>query len=218
MFWARRHYVYARNDGMIVIIDVGIGNLRSVHKALQTLGFASTITKSKTEVKSSSGIILPGVGAFDAGAQELRKMNLESTLLEEIARKKPFLGICVGMQVLFSSSEEGKLNGLSLLKGTCKRFPKSELSVPHMGWNRLIVKKESKLLEGISTGTMMYFAHSFFPVPEDRSIVIAETDYGVNFVSAVSKDNIHAVQFHPEKSGEMGLKLLKNFGKLCKGR
>jgi len=201
---------------MIVIIDYGMGNLRSVQKALQTLGFSCVITKDKTQIKQSSGIILPGVGAFDPAIEELRKSSLESTLLEEIALGKPFLGICLGFQLLFSKSEEGKENGLGIFKGSSKRFPRSSLAVPQMGWNRIVIKKESPMLAGISSSAMMYFAHSYYPVPEDTSIIAAETDYGVNFASVVSKDNIFGVQFHPEKSGEEGLKILRNFGELCK--
>ena len=141
---------------------------------------------------------------------------MESIILEEIALKKPFLGICLGMQLLFSSSEEGKQNGFSVLKGTSKRFPKSGLSVPHMGWNRLIIKRPSKTLDGIPSGTMMYFAHSYYTLPEEESIISAETDYGINFASVISKGNLFGVQFHPEKSGDPGLSILKNFGDLCK--
>lgn len=201
---------------MIAIIDYGMGNLRSVQKALQTLGFPCVITKDKTQIKQASGIILPGVGAFDPAIEELRKNNLESTMLEEIARGKPFLGICLGLQILFTKSEEGKSTGLSVFAGASKRFPPSDLAVPHMGWNRLIIKRRPPILEGIENGAMMYFAHSYFPAPEDASVIAAETDYGANFASVVAKGNVFGVQFHPEKSGEAGLKMLKNFGELCK--
>ncbi len=201
---------------MIVIIDYGIGNLRSVEKAFQSLGFPAAITKDKTEIRQANGVVLPGVGAFDAGILEMRRTNLESAILEEIALKKPFLGICLGMQLLFPSSEEGKERGLNLFKGSCKRFPKSDLAVPHMGWNRLLIKRPSPILEGLSDGTMMYFAHSYYPAPKDETIVSSETDYGITFASSIAKDNVFAVQFHPEKSGEAGLRVLKNFGGLCK--
>jgi glutamine amidotransferase len=200
---------------MIVIIDYGTGNLRSVEKALQALGIPSVITRSKTEIKNASGIILPGVGAFDPAINELRKVGLEDVILEEIALKKPFLGICLGMQLLFSKSSEGEQSGLNVLKGTAKKFPASSLSVPHMGWNRLIIKRPSPILDGIESGAMMYFAHSYYVAPDEESIVSAETDYGINFASVISKDNLFGIQFHPEKSSEAGLKLLKNFGKLC---
>jgi glutamine amidotransferase len=201
---------------MIAIIDYGIGNLRSVEKAFEALGLQATITKNKTDIRNAKGIVLPGVGAFDAGMQELRRTNLESAILEEIALNKPFLRICLGMQLLFSSSEEGGEGGLNLLPGTCKKFPRSDLSVPHMGWNRLIIKQKSPILDGITDGTMVYFAHSYYPAQKDETIISAQTDYGITFTSAITKGNIFAVQFHPEKSGDAGLKVLKNFGKLCR--
>ncbi len=203
---------------MIVIIDYGIGNLRSVEKAFQLLGFPASITKSKSEIRNSSGIVLPGVGAFDAGMAELRKTGLESVILEEIALKKPFFGICLGLQLLLEGSEEGKQKGLGVFKGTCKKFPKSDLAVPHMGWNRLLIKKPSPILEGISDGEMMYFAHSYYPATSDGSLISTVTDYGIDFASTLTKENVFGVQFHPEKSGDAGLKILKNFGNICKKR
>jgi len=192
-----------------------MGNLRSVQKALESLGFACAVTSDRKKIKSSGGIVLPGVGAFDAGITELRKNNLESVILEEIGSGKPFLGICLGMQLLLSSSEEGKLSGLGVFGGKCRRFPRSGLAVPQMGWNRLIVKNPSAILNGITSGEMMYFANSYYVDPDDGSIIAAETDYGVNFASVISKKNIFGTQFHPEKSGKEGLKILSNFGKLC---
>jgi glutamine amidotransferase len=203
---------------MIVIIDYGIGNLRSIQKALQALGFQSEITKDKSLIRNSSGVILPGVGAFDAGINELRRTTLESVILEEVVMKKPLLGICLGMQLLFDSSEEGAQKGLSVMEGTCRKFPRSELTVPQMGWNRLIIKNKSPILEGLQSGAMMYFAHSYYAAPKDGSVVSAETDYGVNYASVVSRGNIFGVQFHPEKSSDAGLKVLKNFGELCRGK
>lgn len=200
---------------MIIIIDYGAGNLRSVEKALKAIGYPSLITRDRAEIRNSSGIILPGVGAFDAGVSELRKAGLESSILEEIALKKPFLGICLGLQLLFTTSEEGEQKGLNVFNGACRRFPKGQLAVPHMGWNRLIIKRPSKVLDGIESGTMMYFAHSYYAKPDDEAIVSAETDYGLAFASAISKDNVFGVQFHPEKSGDAGLKVLKNFAALC---
>jgi glutamine amidotransferase len=200
---------------MIIIIDYGAGNLRSVEKALKAIGYPSLISRDKAEIRNSSGIILPGVGAFDAGLSELRKAGLESSILEEIALKKPFLGICLGLQLLFTSSEEGEQKGLNVFNGACRRFPKGGLAVPHMGWNRLMIKRPSKILDGIQSGEMMYFAHSYYAIPDDDAIVSAETDYGLNFASVVSKDNVFGAQFHPEKSGEAGLKVLKNFAALC---
>lgn len=206
---------------MIVIIDYGSGNLRSVEKALVRLGHSVIITKDKTAIKTSSGVILPGVGAFDAAISELRASNLEGTLIEEIALGKPFLGICLGLQLLFNESEEGSLKGFGILPGTVKKFtfkpPMSKrLKVPQMGWNSIKLRKPSPYYEGIENGSMMYFVHSYYVVPEDDSIVATTTEYGSDFCSSVVKDNIFGVQFHIEKSGETGLKVLDNFAKLCK--
>lgn len=204
----------------IAIIDYGAGNLRSVEKALQLLGFPAILTKDRAEILSAKGIILPGVGAFDAAITELRKNSLETVIEEVIALNKPFLGICLGYQLLFDESEEGKLKGFGLIPGKVKKFnfkntPFSALSVPHMGWNSLILHHQSPLFNGISAGAMVYFAHSYYPDPKDRMVVSSTTDYGIEFVSSVTKGNIFGIQFHPEKSGEVGLKILKNFGGVC---
>ncbi len=204
----------------IAIIDYGAGNLRSVQKALQMLGFQSVLTKDKSEIRKSSGVILPGVGAFDSAVSELRKENLESVIEELIGLSRPFLGICLGYQLLFESSEEGKLSGLALFSGTVKKFnfkgtSFSSLSVPHMGWDRLLIKHKSPIFDGIASGSMVYFAHSFYPEPKDQMIISTTTDYGIEFASSVSKENIFGIQFHPEKSGEVGLKILRNFGEIC---
>ena len=205
----------------ITIIDYGAGNLRSVQKAFQKLGFDAEITKDKTTIHASKGIVLPGVGSFDAALLELRNSGLETVIEEAIALRKPFLGICLGLQHLFESSEEGKLKGLSLLSGSVKKFnfsgtPWESQSVPHMGWNRLLIKHKAPIFEGIEDGSMVYFAHSYHVVPKDESMVATRTDYGIEFVSSVWKDNLFGIQFHPEKSGEIGLRILHNFGKLCK--
>jgi len=204
----------------IAIIDYGSGNLRSVQKAFQKLGFPAEITKDKATIRGSKGIVLPGVGSFDAALNELREHSLEGAIEEAIALNKPFLGICLGLQHLFETSEEGKQRGLGILKGSVKKFnfsgaPWSNLSVPHMGWNRLLIKHHSPLLEGIEEGSMVYFAHSYHVVPEDEMVVATRTDYGIEFVSSVWKNNLFGIQFHPEKSGEVGLKMIRNFGKLC---
>ncbi|MBU0574456.1 MAG: imidazole glycerol phosphate synthase subunit HisH [Candidatus Margulisbacteria bacterium] len=198
----------------IAIIDYGAGNLRSVQKALQKLGFQAELTSDKAFIKSARGIILPGVGSFDAAINELRAKNLEGAIAEAIALGKPFLGICLGFQLLFESSEEGKQNGLGILEGTVKRFS-VDLPVPHMGWNRLIIKHKSPIFNGIETGAMVYFAHSYYCAPKNDIIVSTVTDYGIDFASSASKDNVFGIQFHPEKSSEIGLKILKNFGELC---
>jgi imidazole glycerol-phosphate synthase subunit HisH len=204
----------------ITIIDYGAGNLRSVQKAFQQVGVAAEITRDKATIRAAGGLVLPGVGSFDAAISELRALSLETVIEEAIALRKPFLGICLGMQHLFAASEEGKQKGLAVLAGTVKKFafagtPWSNLSVPHMGWNRLLFKNQSPLFDGLESGTMMYFAHSYYAAPDDPAIVAAVTDYGPEFAAAVRKDNIYGLQFHPEKSGEKGLRILKNFGRLC---
>lgn len=205
----------------IVIIDYGAGNLRSVQKGFQQIGISTEITRDKSLIHNATGIVLPGVGSFDAAINELRSNGLEAAIEEAIALGKPFLGICLGMQHFFESSEEGKQNGLSILAGKVKKFafagtPWSNLSIPHMGWNRLLIKHRSPLFEGIEDGSMMYFAHSYYAVPIDEGIISTQTDYGSLFTSAVWKDNLFGLQFHPEKSGRFGLKILENFAKLCK--
>jgi len=204
---------------MIVIIDYGAGNLRSVEKALKKLGYPAIVTRDKSAIKSAKGIILPGVGAFDAAITELRASNLEGAIIEEIALGKPFLGICLGLQLLFNESEEGSLKGFGAIPGKVKKFnfkPPLRLKVPQMGWNSIKIKKQAPLYEGIENGSMMYFVHSYYPVPDDTSIIASTTDYGIDFCASISKDNIHGVQFHIEKSGDIGLKVLDNFAKLCK--
>ena len=205
----------------IAIIDYGAGNLRSVEKAFQQVGAAAEVTKDKNTIRGAKGIVFPGVGSFDAAIKELRALSLEGVIEEAIALGKPFLGICLGMQHLFEASEEGKEKGLAILPGSVKKFnfagsPWSNLSIPHMGWNRLLIKRRAPIFEGIEDGTMFYFAHSYYATPRDEQIVATRTDYGIEFVSAVWKDNIYGIQFHPEKSGEKGLRVLKNFGGLCK--
>ncbi len=204
----------------IAIIDYGSGNLRSVQKAFQKLGIQAEVTKDKATTRGAKGIVLPGVGSFDAALNELREVGLEGAIEEAIALNKPFLGICLGLQHLFETSEEGKQRGLGILKGDVKKFnfsgtPWENLSIPHMGWNRLLFKHRSPLLEGIEEGSMVYFAHSYYAVPKDEMIVATKTDYGIEFVSSIWKNNLFGIQFHPEKSGETGLKMLKNFGGLC---
>ena len=208
---------------MIVIIDYGMGNLRSVEKALVKLGHQAIVTRDKNAIKSASGVVLPGVGAFDAAISELRASNLEGTIIEEIAMGKPFLGICLGLQLLFNESEEGSLKGFGLLPGKVKKFDfkpplSSRLKVPQMGWNSIKIKKPAPYYEGVENGSMMYFVHSYYAVPDDTSVIATTTDYGLDFCSSIVKDNIFGVQFHIEKSGDLGLKVLDNFAKTCKGK
>lgn len=209
------------NRVMIVIVDYGMGNLRSVEKALIKLGHQAIITRDKNEIKNASGVVLPGVGAFDAAMSELRDTNLEGTIIEEIAMGKPFLGICLGLQMLFNESEEGSLKGFGILPGKVKRFNfkpplSSRLKVPQMGWNSINIKKQSPYFDGVENGSMMYFVHSYYAIPDDESVITTTTEYGIDFCSSVAKDNIFGVQFHIEKSGELGLKVLDNFARTCK--
>ncbi|MBN3033766.1 MAG: imidazole glycerol phosphate synthase subunit HisH [Candidatus Saganbacteria bacterium] len=204
----------------LAIINYGAGNLRSVEKACEAAGVAAEITRDKNTIRGASGLILPGVGSFDSAIKELRALSLEGVIEEAIALGKPFLGICLGLQHLFEASEEGKEKGLAILPGAVKKFdfagtPWSGQSVPHMGWNRLLIKRQAPILDGLEDGTTFYFAHSYYVIPKDEPVVATRTDYGLEFVSAVWKDNIYGIQFHPEKSGAAGLKVLKNFGKLC---
>ena len=200
---------------MIAIIDYGMGNLRSVQKGLEHVGFNAVVTRDVSEIDAARGVVLPGVGAFSACMENLGKFGLIEPIQESVRRKKPFLGICLGLQLLFSESEEfGKQKGLDLFAGKVVGFHAEEnLKVPHMGWNRIEKKKESPFLEGIVSGDYVYFVHSFYVVPDESSIVATKTDYGNSFVSSIATDRLFACQFHPEKSQELGLRILANFGR-----
>jgi len=200
---------------MIAIIDYGMGNLRSVQKGLERVGFAAVVTREVSQIHSARGVVLPGVGAFSACMENLGKSGLIEPIREIVRERKPFLGICLGFQLLFSESEEfGKQKGLELFSGKVVGFhPSAELKVPHMGWNKVEKKQDSPFLEGISTGDYVYFVHSFYVVPEDSAIVATTTDYGKPFVSSIATDRMFACQFHPEKSQELGLRILANFGR-----
>jgi len=209
---------------MIAIVDYGMGNLRSVHKALERMGFQAMVTQDPSELKKAAGLVVPGVGAFRKAMENLQQLGLVDPIVEFVESGKPFLGICLGLQLLFSGSEEfGFQRGLSIFKGKVVRFPfslpassqsKDILKVPHMGWNAVHIYKRPFVLEGIGEGAYFYFVHSYYPVPEEQEIVATTTDYGGEFVSSVSRGNLFACQFHPEKSQGLGLKLLKNFGTL----
>ena len=200
---------------MIAIIDYGMGNLRSVQKGLERVGFEAIVTRDVSQILSARGVVLPGVGAFSACMENLGKFGLTEPIRQIVRQKKPFLGICLGFQLLFSESEEfGKQKGLDLFAGKVVGFHADEnLKVPHMGWNRIEKKTDSPFLEGISNGDYVYFVHSFHVVPDDRSIVATTTDYGDSFVSSIATDRLFACQFHPEKSQELGLRILANFGR-----
>jgi len=200
---------------VIAIIDYGMGNLRSVQKGLERVGIDAIVTRDVSQILSARGVVLPGVGAFSACMENLGKFGLTEPIRQIVRQKKPFLGICLGFQLLFSESEEfGKQKGLDLFAGRVVGFHADEnLKVPHMGWNRIEKKTDSLFLEGISNGDYVYFVHSFYVVPDNRSIVATTTEYGDSFVSSMATDRLFACQFHPEKSQELGLRILANFGR-----
>ncbi len=204
---------------MIALLDYGSGNLRSAHKALLKVGADVRIARAPAEMRGASGVVLPGVGAFDDCMNALRTRELFEASREFIQSGKPFLGICVGYQALFERSEEFNscAAGLGIFRGRVVRFAKgSGLKVPQIGWNQIeIVRRDCPLFKGISTGSYVYFVHSFFPRPDDPSIVATRTDYGETFASAIWRDNVFATQFHPEKSQATGLQLLKNFAEMA---
>jgi len=204
---------------MISILDYGMGNLRSVNKAFDSMGFSSVVTADKNIIIQSEGLVLPGVGAFGDCVKNLRKADLIDVILDYISIGKPFLGICLGLQVLFEESEESPdQKGLGLIKGKVVRFNFSKdqgLKVPHMGWNQINIARESTLLNGIPQNSWFYFVHSYYPVPQEDGVVAITTNYGSEFTAAIQKDNIFACQFHPEKSSDQGLRLLKNFAHIC---
>ena len=203
---------------MIAIIDYDMGNLLSVQKAFEKLGQEAVITRDSSKIKDASHVVLPGVGAFKDCMANLEKFSLVDTIKDTCASGKPFLGICLGLQLLFDKGfEQGEHVGLGIIKGSVVRFPAphhedvSEFKVPHMGWNTVVKSKESPLLNGIEDNEYFYFVHSYYASPEDKSVVLTTTGYGVEFASSIEKDNIMACQFHPEKSQKMGLRLLQNF-------
>jgi imidazole glycerol-phosphate synthase subunit HisH len=195
---------------MILIIDYGMGNLRSVAKAFESLGAQVLVSADPNDLTKADKIVLPGVGSFDHAVRELKKRCLFEPLKEAI-QTKPYLGLCLGLQLLFRKSEEGKEEGLGIFEGTVKRFP-AQLKVPHMGWNQVTFKsKDCPLWKSVPNESFFYFVHSFYATETSDGIEEGSTDYGVNFVSAVWKQKIFATQFHPEKSQKWGLQILKNF-------
>ena len=197
------------------ILDYGVGNLKSVTNAMRYLGFDTRITSDPAELERADAIILPGVGAFPDAAEKLRVPGLDKTLLTE-AEKKPILGICLGMQLLFDRGEEIRpCAGLGLVHGSVRRL-ETDRKLPHIGWNSLAFQNHSPLFRGLDDGVYVYFVHTFCGVADRESDVIARTEYGPSVVAAVSCGNVYGCQFHPEKSGETGLVILKNFGELNK--
>jgi len=201
---------------MIAIIDYGMGNLRSVQKGFEKVGHEAIVTGERAQVQTASKVVLPGVGAFEDAIAELRRRDLVGPVLDAIQSGKPFLGICLGLQLLFEVSyENGRHEGLGVLKGEVVRFQlPPEYSVPHMGWNQLAIRRRPPVLEGIANGTYFYFVHSYYVVPSDPGVIATETEYPSPFCSMIWRDNVYATQFHPEKSQTDGLRLLRNFATL----
>jgi glutamine amidotransferase len=204
---------------MITIIDYGMGNLRSVQKGFERLGFNARVTADPGDVERAGKLVLPGVGAFRDCMDNLRSGGFVEPIKRHIEDGRPFLGICLGLQLLFTESEEfGRHQGLGIIPGRVVRFPSEmrqggeELKVPHMGWNQITVCREAPIFKGVADGSSVYFVHSYYVVPEDEGVVATVTDYGISFCSSIWRDNVMATQFHPEKSQKVGLAMLKNFG------
>jgi len=204
---------------MIAIVDYGMGNLRSVQKGFERVGFQAEVTREVSKIASARGVVLPGVGAFQACMENLRRFELIEPIRRVVREQKPFLGICLGFQLLFAESEEfGLQKGLDLFPGRVVGFHAGNgLKVPHMGWNRIEKKQDTPFLDGLSNGDYVYFVHSFYVVPADSSLVATTTEYGNSFVSSIATERLFACQFHPEKSQELGLRILANFGRFVEG-
>lgn len=194
---------------MIAILDYGFGNLRSVQRAVERVGGRPEITSEPATVERSDALIVPGVGAFAACVGSLRSTGLDRVVLDYAATGRPLVGICLGMQVLFDWGEEGAVDGLGLLRGKVRRLPEG-LTVPHMGWNEVAWTRPHPLVKGIPSGTPFYFVHSYVCDPEEEGLVLGQTDYGGPFGAVVARGNVFATQFHPEKSGEAGLRIYEN--------
>lgn len=206
---------------MIAIIDYGMGNLRSVQKGFEKVGFEAVVTADPKVLLDADRVVLPGVGAFRDCIKNLEEGGFVEPILKVIKEGKPFLGICLGLQLLFTESEEfGLHKGLDVIPGRVLRFPEGmreegeELKVPHMGWNQLSLKRPSPIFAGLDDGTNAYFVHSYYVKPVDDGVIAATTRYGIEFCSSIWRDNVVATQFHPEKSQEKGLQMLKNFAQM----
>ncbi|MEE8319115.1 MAG: imidazole glycerol phosphate synthase subunit HisH [bacterium] len=204
------------NGPSVAVIDYGMGNLRSVQKGLEKVGCSAIVSSDPSVIASSDGIVLPGVGAYRDCMSNLTQAKLVDTVQDAVREGKPFLGICLGMQILMSISEEfGLHQGLDLVPGRVVKFPPNrDLKVPHMGWNRVYSTGPNPFLKGIPDGSFFYFVHSYYAEPESEDMVATWTDYGLRFCSSISTGNLFACQFHPEKSQRWGLKLLENFGEI----
>lgn len=199
---------------MITIIDYAINNLHSVQNAFRSLGIPAEISQDPGKIRSARKLVLPGVGAFGDAMDNLGARNLLELLQEKVEQGTPLLGLCLGLQLLFTESEEfGPVAGLDCIPGRVRRLP-SEVQVPHIGWNQLHLLRSDPLLEGVTEGSFVYFVHSYYAIPVDSSHVLATTDYGVDFTAVTRKGNVWATQFHPEKSQDVGLHILSNFARL----
>ena len=198
---------------MLAIINYGAGNLRSVQKACEYVGEKAVITDNREEILNADRVILPGVGSFGSCIESIRKANLFDCIRQVTESGTPFLGICLGLQLLFEASDESPdAKGLGILKGRCVKIPQSDgVKIPHIGWNSITFPNPSPLFTGIEDGSFVYFVHSYYMQPNDKSVITAVCDYSASLPVALSRGNIHATQFHPEKSGDVGLKILKNF-------
>ncbi len=198
---------------MIAIIDYDAGNIKSVEKAIQSLGEVPVVTRDREEILSADKVILPGVGSFGDAMEKIRSYGLEEVIHEVVAKKTPFLGICLGLQLMFERSDESEgVKGLGILKGEILRIPDKEgLKIPHIGWNSLKFPNEGRLFKGLKEDSYVYFVHSYYLKAEEPEIVTATTEYSTLIHASVEKDNVFACQFHPEKSSDVGLTILKNF-------
>ncbi len=201
---------------MIAIIDYGVGNLASVRNAFIKLGYEAVISSSSEQILQADRVVLPGVGAFADAMDNLRNYGLDGTVKEVVRQGTPFLGVCLGLHLLFTHGEEhGIHQGLDIIKGRVVKFQlPREYKVPHMGWNQVYPRENSRLFKGLPAGSYFYFVHSYYVFPDDDGVIAAHSDYGIDFVCAVEQNNIFATQFHPEKSGRVGLQVLQNFASL----
>ena len=198
---------------MITIIDYKLNNLRSLENTLGRLRHETCVTSRREDVIRAPKLILPGVGAFGDAMRNLRELGLAELIVKKVAEGTPMLGVCLGMQLLFTESEEfGNHSGLGILPGKIRRIPEG-VHVPHMGWNQLHRQKRNSILEGIDEGSFVYFVHSYYAMPDDPDLVVAKTDYGIDFASVVGNQNVWATQFHPEKSQHVGERILDNFAR-----
>ena len=199
---------------MIAIIDYGMGNLRSVQKGFEKMGVQVAVVGKPEQVDQADGVVLPGVGAFADAMTNLRLSGMDEAVHRAVKAGKPFLGICLGQQLLFDTSEEwGLTKGLGIFRGRVRRLTDG-LKVPHMGWNQAEIQRPDPLLEGVPQASSFYFVHSYYVDPEEQEVILTRTEYGVHFASIVGRDNIYGIQFHPEKSSGIGLRILENFGRM----